>query len=159
VTFPDAWKSSIYDKGVESISADNQVYFAVEATDSSRIETSITEALQYLQTKGVNVDESSLQKDSTVTSHFLLLANHFGGGLPRCDLLFKTLCSRSFVELIPLACGSVDQPRFRSRISRSPAAHKVLSRLAKWNRMRLVTGSAKKLEPGTAATPISRANQ
>ena len=45
VTFPDAWKSSIYDKGVESISADNQVYFAVEATDSSRIETSITEAI------------------------------------------------------------------------------------------------------------------
>lgn len=65
VTFPDAWKSSIYEKGVESISGDNQVYFAVEATDSSQIENSITEALQYLQTKGVNVDESSLQKDST----------------------------------------------------------------------------------------------
>jgi hypothetical protein len=65
VTFPDAWKSSIHDKGVEAISGDNQVYFAVEATDSSRIENSITEALQYLHTKGVNVDESSLQKDST----------------------------------------------------------------------------------------------
>jgi hypothetical protein len=44
VTFPDAWKSSIYGKGIESISGDNQVYFAVEATDSSRIENSITEA-------------------------------------------------------------------------------------------------------------------
>jgi hypothetical protein len=65
VTFPDAWKSSVYDKGVESISGDNQVYFAVEATDSSRVESSISEALQYLQTKGVNVDESTLQKDST----------------------------------------------------------------------------------------------
>jgi hypothetical protein len=65
VTFPDEWKSSIYAKGVESISGDNQVYFAVEATDSSRVEASITEALEYLQTKGVNVDESSLQKDST----------------------------------------------------------------------------------------------
>ena len=60
VTFLDAWKSSIYERGVESISGDSQVYFAVEATDSSRIENSITEALQYLQTKGVNVDESSL---------------------------------------------------------------------------------------------------
>jgi hypothetical protein len=65
VTFPDAWKSSIYDKGVEAISDDNQVYFAVEATDSSKVEQSITQALSYLETKGVTVDQSTLQKDST----------------------------------------------------------------------------------------------
>jgi hypothetical protein len=55
VAFPDAWKSSIYDKGVEAISEDNQVYFAVEATDSSKVEESITQAISYLETKGVTV--------------------------------------------------------------------------------------------------------
>jgi hypothetical protein len=32
------------------------------------------------------------------------------------------------------------------------------SRLAKWNRIRWFTGSRKKLDPGTAATPTSRAS-
>ncbi len=38
--------------------------------------------------------------------------------------------------------------------SRSPAATRVSVRLAKWNRTRFRTGSRKKLDPGTAATPI-----
>jgi hypothetical protein len=37
----------------------------VEATDSSKVEESITQAISYLETKGVTVDQSSLQKDST----------------------------------------------------------------------------------------------
>ena len=34
ITIPDDWKSKEIDKGVESQSADNEVYFAVEATDA-----------------------------------------------------------------------------------------------------------------------------
>ena len=41
---------------------------------------------------------------------------------------------------------------------RSPAVASVSERLAKWKRIRLRTGSWKKLEPGTAATPTSRAS-
>ena len=45
------------------------------------------------------------------------------------------------------------------RSSRSPASRRVASFLAKFNRMRCLTGSRKKLDPGTAATPISFASQ
>jgi hypothetical protein len=47
----------------------------------------------------------------------------------------------------------------RSCKSRRPASCNVSWRFAKWNRIRWLTGSAKKLEPGTAATPISFASQ
>src|SRR5208283_5059864 len=45
----------------------------------------------------------------------------------------------------------------RIRRSRFPASTRVSTFLAKWKRMYLCTGSLKKLDPGTAATPTSRA--
>ena len=64
VAFPDAWKSSIYDRGVEAISSDNQTYVAVEAINVSNVESAVTNALEYLKSKGVNVMPTSMQKSS-----------------------------------------------------------------------------------------------
>lgn len=62
ITIPDDWKSKEIDKGVESQSADNEVYFAVEATDAKGLDKSIEEAVQYLHEQGVTVDEKSMKQ-------------------------------------------------------------------------------------------------
>src|SRR4030088_274817 len=62
ITIPDDWKSKEIDKGVESQSADNEVYFAVEATDAKGMDKSIEEAVQYLKGQGVTVDEKSMKQ-------------------------------------------------------------------------------------------------
>lgn len=62
ITIPDDWKSKEIDKGVESQSADNEVYFAVEATDSKGMDKSIEEAIQYLHEQGVTVDDKSMKQ-------------------------------------------------------------------------------------------------
>ena len=54
----------------------------------------------------------------------------------------------------PRRCGGIF---FRRSCSRSSAASRVSSRLAKCRRIRWCTGSRKKLDPGTAPTPTSRA--
>jgi hypothetical protein len=62
ITIPDDWNSKEIDKGVESQSADNEVYFAVEATDAKGMDKSIEEAVKYLQEQGVTVDEKSMKQ-------------------------------------------------------------------------------------------------
>jgi len=62
ITIPDDWKSKEIDSGVESQSADDEVYFAVEATDAKGMEKSIEEAVQYLHEQGVTVDEKSMKQ-------------------------------------------------------------------------------------------------
>jgi hypothetical protein len=62
ITIPDDWKSKEIDKGVESQSADNEVYFAVEATDAKGMDKSIEEAVSYLKGQGVTVDEKSMKQ-------------------------------------------------------------------------------------------------
>jgi hypothetical protein len=62
ITIPDDWKSKEIDKGVESQSADSEVYFAVEATDSKGMDKSIEEAVKFLQEQGVTVDEKTMKQ-------------------------------------------------------------------------------------------------
>jgi hypothetical protein len=62
ITIPDDWKSKEIDSGVESQSADNEVYFAVEATDAKGMDKAIEEAVQYLHEQGVTVDEKSMKQ-------------------------------------------------------------------------------------------------
>jgi hypothetical protein len=63
ITIPDDWKSKEIDKGVESQSKDNEVYFAVEATDAKGIDKTIEEAVDFLKEQGVTVDVKT-QKQS-----------------------------------------------------------------------------------------------
>jgi len=62
ITIPDDWKSKEIDKGVESQSADDEVYFAVEATDAKGMDKSIEEAVAFLKEQGVTVDEKSMKQ-------------------------------------------------------------------------------------------------
>ena len=54
-------------------------------------------------------------------------------------------------------CATPHRPCFNLP-SFSPAAFSVSTCFAKWKRMKRCSGSRKKLEPGTPATPISRTN-
>jgi len=62
ITIPDDWKSKEIDKGVESQSADSEVYFAVEATDAKGMDKSIEEAVDFLKEQGVTVDEKTMKQ-------------------------------------------------------------------------------------------------
>ena len=62
ITIPDDWKSKEIDKGVESQSADNEVYFAVEATDAKGMDKAIEEAVKYLHEQGVTVDDKTMKQ-------------------------------------------------------------------------------------------------
>ena len=62
ITIPDDWKSKEIDSGVESQSADGEVYFYVEATDAKGVEKQIEEAVKYLQGQGVTVDEKTMKQ-------------------------------------------------------------------------------------------------
>jgi hypothetical protein len=62
ITIPDDWKSKEIDKGVESQSADSEVYFAVEATDAKGMDKSIEEAVDFLKEQGVTIDEKSMKQ-------------------------------------------------------------------------------------------------
>jgi hypothetical protein len=62
ITIPDDWKSKEIDNGVESQSADSEVYFAVEATDAKGMDKAIEEAIAYLKGQGVTVDEKTMKQ-------------------------------------------------------------------------------------------------
>jgi hypothetical protein len=63
ITIPDDWKTKEIDKGVESQSKDNQVYFAVEASDAKGLDKTIEEAVDFLKEQGVTIDTKT-QKQS-----------------------------------------------------------------------------------------------
>jgi hypothetical protein len=62
ITIPDDWKSKEIDAGVEAQSADDEVYFAVEATDAKGMDKAIEEAVNYLKEQGVTVDEKTMKQ-------------------------------------------------------------------------------------------------
>jgi hypothetical protein len=62
INTPAGWKANNYDKGVELISDDGEVYIAVEATDAKGVERSMDEAMQYLKSKGVTVDAKTVKQ-------------------------------------------------------------------------------------------------
>lgn len=62
ITIPDDWNSKEIDDGVESQSADNEVYFAVEATDAKGMDKAIEAAIQYLHEQGVTVDDKTMKQ-------------------------------------------------------------------------------------------------
>jgi hypothetical protein len=62
ITIPDDWNSKEIDSGVESQSADNEVYFAVETTDAKGMDKAIEAAVQYLHEQGVTVDDKTMKQ-------------------------------------------------------------------------------------------------
>jgi hypothetical protein len=67
VVLPDDWDADTIDSGVEVTSKDGEVYIAFETVKAADIKTAIGEAIDYLVSKGVKLDASSMkQKDETI---------------------------------------------------------------------------------------------
>jgi hypothetical protein len=62
ITMPDDWDSTEIAKGVESTSEDETVYVAVEVTELKDAAQAIGEAVVWLKSKGVVVDQATQEK-------------------------------------------------------------------------------------------------
>lgn len=62
VTIPDEWKTNDFDGGIEATSSDGEVYLAIEETEAESIKKSVGEAMKYLKSKGVTVNEDSIKQ-------------------------------------------------------------------------------------------------
>ena len=64
IALPDDWKAEEYSEGegVEAVSADGEVYIAIETTEAEDVEDAMKEAAEYLATKDVVFDESSMKQ-------------------------------------------------------------------------------------------------
>lgn len=63
ITIPDSWTSKEIDKGVEAQSPDDEVWFAVEATDAKGMDKTIEEAIDFLKEQGVTIDPKTQKQD------------------------------------------------------------------------------------------------
>jgi hypothetical protein len=67
VVLPDDWDADAIDSGVEVTSKDGEVYIAFETVKAADVKTAVGEAIDYLVSKGVKLDSSSMkQKEVTV---------------------------------------------------------------------------------------------
>lgn len=64
VTIPDSWKTDEIEDGVEATSDDGEVYLAIETTDGDSVAEGMKEAVEYLKSKGVVVDESTVKQET-----------------------------------------------------------------------------------------------
>ena len=62
ITIPDDWESKEIDKGVDGTSDDESVYVSIEVTELSDAAKAIAEAVVWLKSKDVVVDQSSMEK-------------------------------------------------------------------------------------------------
>lgn len=62
ITVPDSWDTDEIEDGIESTSPDGEVYFYAEMTDADNVKEAMTEAVKYLQGKGVTVDADSAKQ-------------------------------------------------------------------------------------------------
>jgi hypothetical protein len=59
IALPDDWESTEIDKGVESTSKDEEIYIAAEVASISKLEDAVTQAVAYLISEGVRIDEKT----------------------------------------------------------------------------------------------------
>jgi hypothetical protein len=62
ITLPDDWESTEIAKGVESTSEDDAVYVAVEVTELKDAARAIADAITWLKSKDVVVDQSTMEQ-------------------------------------------------------------------------------------------------
>lgn len=59
VTIPDDWAATVLPKGVEALSEDEDVYVAVEVTDLQDVAKAIADAIVWLKSKDVVLNEAT----------------------------------------------------------------------------------------------------
>jgi hypothetical protein len=63
ITIPDAWDATDIDKGVEALSEDEGVYVSVEVTELKDAAKAIADAVVWLKSKSVEIDQSTQVKE------------------------------------------------------------------------------------------------
>ena len=79
VVLPDDWDADEIDTGVEVNSKDNEVYMAFETVKSANAEEALNEGLDYIKSKGVKLDESSMKQQETTIGGMKGIAVNFTG--------------------------------------------------------------------------------
>lgn len=59
VTIPDSWKPEETDDGVEANSPDGEIYLSIEVKAAGGLEKAFTEAIEWIEGKGVKIDAKS----------------------------------------------------------------------------------------------------
>lgn len=59
ITLPDDWDTDEIDRGVESTSKDEEIYIAAEVASISKLEDAVTQAVAYLISEGVRIDQKT----------------------------------------------------------------------------------------------------
>jgi hypothetical protein len=62
VTIPDDWDTTKLKWGVETVSEDEDIYLAIEVVDDSSIEKDIEHAIEWLASKKVKIDATSMKQ-------------------------------------------------------------------------------------------------
>ena len=62
VTFPDDWQPQETDTGIDVISPDDAVYFAIDVSEAADLDKAVVAAQDYLKGKGVQVDTSTAKR-------------------------------------------------------------------------------------------------
>lgn len=63
ITIPDGWKTTQTESGVEVQSDDDAVYFSIDAQDGKDTSETVTEAVEYLASQNVTVDDSTKKEE------------------------------------------------------------------------------------------------
>jgi hypothetical protein len=67
LALPDDWEADTIDSGVEVTSKDGEVYIAFETVKAADAKSAVGEAIDYLVSKGVKIDASSMKtKDGAI---------------------------------------------------------------------------------------------
>ena len=62
VSFPNDWKVKYDDGGLDVESADEEIYFYLDAHDSKDVDKALKDTIDYLKKEGVTVDKSTQKK-------------------------------------------------------------------------------------------------
>jgi hypothetical protein len=62
VSFPNDWKVKYEDGGLDVESADEEIYFYLDAHDSKDVNQALKDTIEYLKKEGVTIDKSTEKK-------------------------------------------------------------------------------------------------
>lgn len=63
ITIPDGWKTTPTESGIEVQADDDSVYFAIDAQDGKDTTETVKEAVEYLASQNVTVDDSTKKEE------------------------------------------------------------------------------------------------
>ena len=63
ITIPDGWKTTETETGIEVQADDDAVYFAIDAQDGTDTGETVKEAVEYLASQNVTVDDSTKKEE------------------------------------------------------------------------------------------------